>query len=71
MLSGVLVTLGILVIVAGVLGAVCWLWVRGSNEYIGQRVRIELERRSAEQQIHQMTFAAMKAMVNEARTSRS
>jgi hypothetical protein len=71
MLSGILLTLAVLVILLGLLGVAGWLWVRGSSDYINERVRIGLERHEADQRINQMTFAAMQAMVNEARQSRS
>lgn len=66
MLTGVLITLGVLVLVLGVIGLFVRAWL-GQQGFIAERVRIELEQREAERQIQHIAYAAMQRMVEETR----
>lgn len=66
MLTGIALTLGVLVLVVIMLGLACRLWL-GSTGFIAERVRVELEQRAAERQIHQIAHAAMQRLLDEAR----
>jgi hypothetical protein len=67
MLSGIALTLAVLVIVVLVLGGLGRLWLRGSQAFIAERVQVELEQRLAERQIQHIAYTAMQRMVDEAR----
>jgi len=65
-LSGILITLGVLVVVVIILGMATRAWL-GSQGFVAERVRIELEQRAAERQIQAVAYAAMQQLLDEAR----
>lgn len=60
----------ITVLVLGSLAGLVWLSLRGSQAYVAQRVRVELEERLALAQVERITFLAMQRMFEEARQPR-
>lgn len=57
-------------VVLAALAGLAWLSLRGSQAYVAQRVRVELEERLALAQVERITFLAMQRMFDEARRSR-
>lgn len=66
MLSGIVLTLSVLLVVLMLLGLFCNVWL-GSHGFIAERVRTELTQREAERQIQHIAYAAMQQMLDEAR----
>ena len=66
MLTGILITLGVLIVVVIILGLATRAWL-GQQGFIAERVRIELEQRAAERQIQHIAYAAMQRLLDEAR----
>lgn len=56
-------------LVLAALGGLAWLSLRGSQAYVAQRVRVELEERLALSQVERITFLAMQRMFDEVRRS--